>query len=946
MYHSKYSVTKYITLLCVILFHFLLPLPASGAISTDRGGLHAITLSHGLSDLLVNRIYKTSDGYVWFGTESSVDRFDGNQIKRFPLPGDKHKSRRVLCFWEMPGHILYIGTNQGLYSLNTEDPHITAVKPDKFNFPILSLSGDEEGQLFIGSPYGLYIYNTRKGSIKHKFLEDDNLSEKNNVKGILVEDNSTLWLLSPHRLWEMNLKTDGLTPYLLPVSSESTRLCEAGGKIFIGTSGNGVIPFNINDKKFGSPINVGNDIVNSLESAPGNELIIGTDGEGVFFYSVDEGAITAHLTSSSSSAMQLRSNSVYSVLKDDKGILWVGYYQSGVDYAPIKKYMPMSLALPEELGINQEMIRSFEKGEGFTIIGTHEGLVAIEDANGNARKFSTPEISSNLILSLKHHNGNFYVGTYHGGLYKLNPEKGSLVKFGPKELVGGSIFEIETDQNNDLWVATSEGLFRFKDEQGNNFELYNSKNSQLPPGNVYEIYFDSLGRGWIGTENGLAIWNGQYIQTSGFPSGFIDKMKIRVVFEDKDHQLYFAPDRGVIWTSDLSLQNFMPLEEGDDERFTQITSIIEDKGGWLWAGTDKGLFSINKKSPTHFMVYNYIGGVLNPIYTLSHPYEEENGDLWFGSTTGLHKVDFERVKKERENIKVPTLIISDVQSAGKSIAGIDKDSEGDYVLQLESDQKDLSLFLTDLNYNFRDSFEIEYKIWKEGVENEWKWVSGGEPIVLNDLPEDNFILTIKVAGIPESQINVNVKRHRQFPWWWIALGGLLILMSIWGVFYFKHRRELRKLKKTEDPYHLQPVQKETSSAETAAEEDNKPYRTTRLTEEECKRLIKKLTTVMKTEKPYINPNLKIKDLASMIDTSAHSLSFLFNQYLDKSYYDYVNEYRVNEFKTMVKEIDLSKYTLSTMAEKCGFSSRASFFRHFKAVTGLTPAEYLKQNQAQ
>lgn len=61
----------------------------------------------------------------------------------------------------------------------------------------------------------------------------------------------------------------------------------------------------------------------------------------------------------------------------------------------------------------------------------------------------------------------------------------------------------------------------------------------------------------------------------------------------------------------------------------------------------------------------------------------------------------------------------------------------------------------------------------------------------------------------------------------------------------------------------------------------------------------------------------------------------------KSFYDYVNEYRVDEFKRLVEVVDTSRYTLSALAEQCGFSSRASFFRHFKSITGCTPAEYLR-----
>lgn len=942
--YRLYSVCLYIARFIALIFFLLLcPKEGLGAVASDRGGLHPITLTHGLSDLLVNQIFKDGEGYVWFGTESSIDRFDGYQILRFPIPGEKHKSKRVLCFWESPDNTLYIGTNQGLFSISKGEKQLIKVAPSKLNFSINCLSGGPDNQLFIGSPSGLYIYNLKNESLTHRLIEEDNLSEKNHIKGLWWSGNDDLWILTPHRLWQMNLRDNSMKVFALPVSEESTRLCGTANCIFIGTYGNGVVTFNPSTLKFEKTIKVGNNIVTSLNLAPDNELVIGTDGDGIYFYSIDAGVITDHLTSSQNSALQLRSNSVYSTLKDDKGVLWVGYYQSGVDYSPILKYMPEVVEMPESLGLNQEMIRSFEKGGGYTTVGTHEGLILLNESSGTSKKFATPEISSNLILSLKYHKGLFYVGTYHGGLYRLDASKNQLERFGPKDLEKVSVFEIEEDPHGNLWVATSEGLLRFKDEGGKSYDFFTSKNSQLPAGNVYEIYFDSLGRGWIATENGLAIWNGQYIQTNGFPPGFIDKMKIRVIYEDKNHQLYFAPDRGVLWTSDLSLQNLKQLEESDDERFTQITFIREDKDHWLWIGTDKGLISFNKKSPTHFLVFNYIGGVVNPIYTLAHPYEEENGDLFFGSTTGLHKVEYAEVEKERESDENTLLLISDIQSGGKSVTTLKEESAGEYSVLLDSDQKDLVLFITDLSYKLKNYFEIEYKIYKEGVENEWKWVSGGEPITLKDLPKDDFILNIKIAGNPESQINVRVKRHHPFPWWWIAGGVLILLLLIFASFYIKHKLELKKFRQQPSVTPTTaPIPISVETEEINNEESKTPYKTTRLSDEECKRLLKKLDNLMKTEKPYINPDLKIKDLATMIGANSHSLSFLFNQYLEKSYYDYINSYRVKEFKDMVKDTDISKYTLTTLAEKCGFSSRASFFRHFKNFTGMTPSEYLKK----
>ena len=63
--------------------------------------------------------------------------------------------------------------------------------------------------------------------------------------------------------------------------------------------------------------------------------------------------------------------------------------------------------------------------------------------------------------------------------------------------------------------------------------------------------------------------------------------------------------------------------------------------------------------------------------------------------------------------------------------------------------------------------------------------------------------------------------------------------------------------------------------------------------------------------------------------------------MDKNYYDYLNDYRIEEFKRLVDKDEYSKYTLTALAELCGFSSRTSFFRYFKKVIGITPNEYIR-----
>mgnify|MGYP002538902763 FL=1 len=95
------------------------------------------------------------------------------------------------------------------------------------------------------------------------------------------------------------------------------------------------------------------------------------------------------------------------------------------------------------------------------------------------------------------------------------------------------------------------------------------------------------------------------------------------------------------------------------------------------------------------------------------------------------------------------------------------------------------------------------------------------------------------------------------------------------------------------------------------------YKTNKISTEECQRLTEKLEALMHRDKPYTNPDLKIADLATMLGRSAHTLSYLFNQHLNRNYYDYINDYRIEEFKRLINEDEYSKYTLGALAELCG-----------------------------
>ncbi|MDB4292393.1 helix-turn-helix domain-containing protein [Maribacter sp.] len=114
------------------------------------------------------------------------------------------------------------------------------------------------------------------------------------------------------------------------------------------------------------------------------------------------------------------------------------------------------------------------------------------------------------------------------------------------------------------------------------------------------------------------------------------------------------------------------------------------------------------------------------------------------------------------------------------------------------------------------------------------------------------------------------------------------------------------------------------------------------TEDSISSLRKRLRDVMVIDKMYLNPELTLGKLAEVIGITDKKLSTLFNSYLETTFYDYVNSFRIDEVKKSFAQIENNKYTLLAIAMDCGFNSKASFNRIFKKETGLSPSQYRKK----
>ena len=119
------------------------------------------------------------------------------------------------------------------------------------------------------------------------------------------------------------------------------------------------------------------------------------------------------------------------------------------------------------------------------------------------------------------------------------------------------------------------------------------------------------------------------------------------------------------------------------------------------------------------------------------------------------------------------------------------------------------------------------------------------------------------------------------------------------------------------------------------------YQKSGLKKEEAEAYVDALVDYVETKKPYLQSRLSIQDIATAINIPQNHLSQIINEHLGQTFYDFVNQYRVEEFKRRVAHPQYKNFTLISVALDCGFNSKSSFNRIFKKVEGSTPSTYVK-----
>lgn len=931
------NMLKYTLLLLIS----VLTLPLSGQTYTFRG----LAMAEGLSDLLVNVIYKDSTGFIWLGTDNCLDRFDGVVIKHYSFRGADIKRKRVTAVTETVDGQLWVGNGMGLWRLNRNKDELEQIATETIDYPVLSLLSDGKQTLYIGTEKGLFIH--KDGQLKQVMTDNNVFAPANRIMGMNIDNSGIVWLATQQGLYAYNPQNEKVQEFHSSINNstfdEFGSIARIDQTLYLGTPSQGIICFNIATHQFSRFVDVGCAIISSISTDGKEHVYVSTDGNGVHFLSHHEKRILKSFRHDARDKESIRSNSVYSLLVDRDGIIWIGFYQAGFDYSLYQNNLFHVYSFLPGFDSMNLPVRSFFVHDKEKLIGTRDGLYYINEEKNLVKSFIKPTLRSDLILSICYYEGEFYIGTYGGGLSILNPSTLAIRNFGISDAFvfqKGHIFCFEQDAKGNLWMGTSSGAFRYDGKQ-KKIQNYTNSNSQMPEGNVYEIYFDSSRKGWICTENGLCVYDpaSGSMKSTIFPEGFIHKEKVRTVYEDSKHNLYFLPDKGSMLTSNLSMSSFYRTPINPALHGNAYMSVVEDNSGWLWFGCDNGIFR-SMEGGENYYTYNFSDGVPSPTFTNDAAFKDSNGILWFGNAKGLLSINPEEadhVCRHPYRIMITNLLVNGKRldnEKRKELLASDR-------LSLKKGQNNLTFGFANLSYSDPATMFYEYML--EGRDKEWKLLTGQNEMSYYDLPLGKYAFKVRIPGNEKSEIAVNIRIRPSFANLWIylliALTVATIVARVWTQQKKSENDQLPPLASRMAVEINNPLS--ASEKKTSEKSVEEKYKTNRLGDHECKVLYDKLLTYIENERPYTNPDLKIADLAKAIGTSSPSLSYVFNQYLNQPYYDFINEYRIIEFKKLANDSQYSRYTLSALAELCGFSSRASFFRSFKKSTGITPNEYIR-----
>ena len=671
----------------------------------------------GISQSEILCIFQDSERYMWIGTQNGLNKFDGYSFENYFF-----------------------------------DPSDTSMISNSWIFDITE---DVNGFLWIGTKGGLNKFDKKTGVFTLVSTKDGNSADNTKFIYGVTSDSSNIYVNQQSTLSILNFNTGSLKSYTNSFGYERA-LYDAGFPIIKDSSGliwmgsiNGLSSFDLQNEEFNNyaysrsdPGTISdNHITALLEDNRGN-ILIGT-GNGLNIYNTKSKKISRYYQDNSLPG-SLSHNFIRSITQDHAGAIWIGTDGGGLN----------------------KMTYSDPAGSADFIHFRH-GLDKINS------------ISHDIVHSLcEDSSNNLWIGTV-AGIDKTDLKRKSIRTYMKSDnlnsidLLDNVIASVYQDREGKLWIGNWGKGLNILDRGINEVIHYTSElagRMHIPQNHVHVIFEDSKSRIWLGTRNGVSIFNKNrnlfipvqdYFNAPDF--NFFNNNRVYCIIEDSYDKIWIGTGNGIIILN-TEIKTSTLIQAGNETALAitsnLVYSLLEDKDKNIWIATSNGL---NRYDPTENRIRYYVN---NPdsSNTLCDNYvislcEDKSGDIWIGTSTGINRFDKADSLFLHYTVKdgLPSNIIYDIIKDGNENLWF---STGNGLAMKNPDEHALETFLVEDKFLGKE-FNLKAVFKAADGEMFFGGIDGLVSFYPDSLTDNNYIPPIRITSLEKE---TNGKKQKINPY--------------------------------------------------------------------------------------------------------------------------------------------------------------------------------------
>ncbi len=728
-----------------------------------------LTIKDGLSQLSVMQLHQDYQGYIWMGTRNGLCRYDGNTMKVY-----KHEAARpqasllenqVDALAEDSSHHLWVANTRGLSRLDLTTDRVCAYIGGRYSFisdGLKALYVDKSQTLWLGAANG--VARIRPGNLyRVEPVRLPGLNGRVSVSAIsqtrsglmLVGSSLGLGVYRNGRLLRQFSKTRGNLS-----GSQISRIHEASdGIIYVATKDGGLNRIDPRSWKQ-TAITTANSILtsNSVRDVAemNHKLLVGTY-EGLYLMDMATCGLT-HIDNQMRSG-SLSHFSVYSLLPDRNGGLWVGTYSGGVNYySPYNNrfhFLQPSVQLDTHLGIYGQIL---PLGIDRMLVATEgSGLLECSRPTGRLRCFpyyhSGNVRSHNIVKSLTAIDGDVLCGTTEGEVLRFDPMSGSY----RKEVDLGyttSIYAIEPDGRGGMWLASSTGdhglvhvdgvgetqkEFTIKGRRGA-YSFTSLRCIHRLNGHVLLLGSRSSGLMRYDTANGTlrqfdTNQKGSQYMASDYVTAIVVDRRGRIFVATWGAGLYRYDDhRGIV--AHVGKAEGLPSDE--------ISMAVMGHDGKLWMSLGRSVASLD---PDNLHIRTFPIGMYDVEEFSPHSGAcLPDGTICFSASNGI--ISFNPaslpINNSRPQIVLNSLSVNNQEVLPDSNGILRQTLNSTSTVRLKYDQNNLSISYSALSYVFPQLNQYAFRL--VGRDSAWNYVGNRHTAYFSNLPPGHYTFELKAAN--------------------------------------------------------------------------------------------------------------------------------------------------------------------------------------------------------